>query len=252
MDQGATLSPLATVVLTLLVEHPMHPYEATYHFRVRHVEDYVKVRTGSLYHSFEQLQRKGLIEPVEVERAGRRPERTVYRITDEGRAACAEAVARLVTDPVNEYTHFEAGLVTIAHLGRIETIRALRERALLLRARAAQHRTIRDEHLQQNLPRVFLLEIDFEVDRCITQAAWCDRTADALESGDIEWPDRLPEEVEEMARYHDVTSAGLADRRNQEGDQNQRDQQPARDEPDVRDERDERNQTNERRNGVIG
>jgi DNA-binding PadR family transcriptional regulator len=255
MDQGTTLSPLATVVLTLLVEHPMHPYEATYHFRVRHVEDYVKVRTGSLYHTFEQLQRKGLIEPVEVERAGRRPERTVYRITDQGRAACAEAVARLVTDPVNEYTQFEAGLVTIAHLGRIETIRALRERALLLRARAAQHRTIRDEHLQQNLPRVFLLEIDFEVDRCITQAAWCDRTANALESGDIEWPDRLPEEVEEMARYHDVAPATLADQRNQSsrpgrpGRRVKGDPQPERDE---RLEPDERARTNERRNGVIG
>jgi DNA-binding PadR family transcriptional regulator len=205
------LTPLAAVVLSLLVEHPMHPYEVTYHFRLRHIEDSVKARTGSLYHTFEQLQRKGLIEPAEVERAGRRPERTVYRITEEGRTALAETVSRLVRDPVNEYTRFEAGLVTIAHLGKEETVRALRERSVLLRARAASHRTILDEHLRQGLPRLWMLVIDHEIDRCVTQAAWCDRTAAALESGELEWPDRLSQEVEELGRYHEVSPGSFAD-----------------------------------------
>lgn len=211
MDQSTPLTPLAAVVLSLLVEHPMHPYEVTYHFRLRHLEDSVKARTGSLYHTFEQLQRKGLIEPAEVERAGRRPERTVYRITDEGRTALADTVTRLVRDPVNEYTRFEAGLVTISHLGKTATIRALRERSVLLRARAAAQRTILDEHLRQGLPRLYMIEIDHEIDRCTGQAAWCDRTATALESGEIEWPERLPEEVEELTRYHDEPPAPRQD-----------------------------------------
>lgn len=210
MDQS-NLTPLAAVVLSLLVEHPMHPYEVTYYFRLRHLEDSVKARTGSLYHTFEQLQRKGLIEPAEVERAGRRPERTVYRITDAGRTALADTVTRLVRDPANEYTRFEAGLVTISHLGKTATIRALRERSVLLRARAAAQRTIFEEHINQGLPRLFLIEIDHEIDRCTAQAAWCDRTVAGLESGDIPWPDRLPEEVEELVRYRDDTPAGLAD-----------------------------------------
>lgn len=211
MDQGTPLTPLAAVVLSLLVEHPMHPYEVTYHFRQRHIEDSVKARTGSLYHSFEQLQRKGFIEPAEVERAGRRPERTVYRITEEGRNALADTVSRLVRDPVNEYTRFEAGLVTIAHLGKEETIRALREWSVLLRARAASHRTILDEHLRQGLPRLWMLEIDHEIDRCMTQSAWCDRNAADLESGDLEWPDRLSQEVQELGRYHEVSPGSLVD-----------------------------------------
>ena len=211
MDQGTALTPLAAVVLSLLVEHPMHPYEVTYHFRLRHLEDSVKARTGSLYHTFEQLQRKGLIEPAEVERAGRRPERTVYRITEEGRIALADTVTRLVRDPVNEYTRFEAGLVTISHLGKTATIHALRERALLLRARAASQRTIMEEHIAQGLPRLFMIELDHEIDRCGTQAAWCDRTAKALESGELEWPDKLPKEVEELATYHDETPAPVGD-----------------------------------------
>lgn len=211
MEQTTPLTPLGAVVLSLLVEHPMHPYEVTYHFRLRHLEDSVKARTGSLYHTFEQLQRKGLIEPAEVERAGRRPERTVYRITDDGRTALADTVTRLVRDPVNEYSRFEAGLVTIAHLGKTATIRALRERSVLLRARAAAQQTILDEHVRQGLPRLFMIEIDHEVHRCTAQAAWCDRTAAALESGELEWPDRLPEEVEELARYHEPSPASVAD-----------------------------------------
>lgn len=211
MDQTTPLTPLAAVVLSLLVEHPMHPYEVTYHFRLRHLEDSVKARTGSLYHTFEQLQRRGLIEPAEVERAGRRPERTVYRITEDGRTALADTVTRLVRDPVNEYTRFEAGLVTISHLGKKATIRALRERSVLLRARVAAQRTILEEHVRQGLPRLFMIEIDHEIDRCAGQAAWCDRTAAALESGELEWPDRLPEEIEELARYHEASPAPLAD-----------------------------------------
>ncbi len=211
MDQSTPMTPLAAVVLSLLVEHPMHPYEVTYHFRLRHLGDSVKARTGSLYHTFEQLQRKGLIEPAEVERAGRRPERTVYRITDEGRAALADAVTRLVRDPVNEYTRFEAGLVTIAHLGKAATVSALRERAVLLRARVASQRTILDEYLRQGLPRLYMIDFDQEIDRCTAQAAWCDRTAAAIESGEVEWPDRLPQQVAELATFHDLPPAPLAD-----------------------------------------
>ncbi|MGH7910122.1 MAG: PadR family transcriptional regulator, partial [Candidatus Dormibacteraceae bacterium] len=175
MDQRTSISPLATVVLTLLDEHPMHPYEATYHFRVRRVEDSIKVRTGSLYHAFEQLQRRGLIEPAEVERAGRRPERTVYHITDAGRVVLQETVTSLVSDPVNEYTKFEAGLVTIAHLGKDEVLRSLRERGIRLRALAAQHRSVLEEHVGMGLPHLFMLEVDYQIDYCSTQAAWCDR-----------------------------------------------------------------------------
>ncbi len=209
MDHHIPLAPLPTSVLTLLAEHPMHPYEATYHFRVRHVKDYVKVRTGSLYHAFEQLHRRGLIEPAEVWREGRRPERTVYRITETGRAVLEESVARLISEPVNEYTAFEAGLVNLPHLPKSEVVRLLRERAIRVRARAIQHQTMLQGNLEDGLPLLFQLEVDSQIDSCTSQAAWCDRTADAIDRGDIPWPTRR--DLERLTNTRRPPEPGVAE-----------------------------------------
>src|ERR671936_1214287 len=74
----------ALAVLGLLREAPMHPYEMQRQLRMRHTDELLALKRGSLYHAIYQLQRDGLIEPVEVSREGRRPERTVYRITADG------------------------------------------------------------------------------------------------------------------------------------------------------------------------
>ena len=77
-------SLLALAVLALLFERPMHPYEMAATMRERHKEESIKLRYGSLYTVVETLQRDGLIEPHETSRDGRRPERTVYTLTDAG------------------------------------------------------------------------------------------------------------------------------------------------------------------------
>ncbi len=78
-------TPLGPAVLDLLPERPMHPDEIGETITQRRVNEIVKVRGGSLYHAVERLPRAGLIEAVETERRGRRPEGTVYRITEPGR-----------------------------------------------------------------------------------------------------------------------------------------------------------------------
>ena len=62
-------------VLGLLREAPMHPYEMQRQMHRRHTDDLLALKRGSLYHAINQLQRDGLIEPVEISREGRRPER---------------------------------------------------------------------------------------------------------------------------------------------------------------------------------
>ena len=71
-------------VLALLRERPMHPYELQRQMHLRHTDERLGLKRGSLYHAINQLQRDGLIEPIETSRAGRRPERTVYQITRDG------------------------------------------------------------------------------------------------------------------------------------------------------------------------
>ena len=79
-------NPLALAVLACLSERPMHPYEMAATMRTRGQDQSIRLNYGSLYGVVENLLKRGLLEEQEVVREGRRPERTVYRITDEGRA----------------------------------------------------------------------------------------------------------------------------------------------------------------------
>src|SRR5690242_6022515 len=84
-------SPLALAVLALLYEAPMHPYRMQQLIKERGKDQVINVRQrASLYQTIERLQRDGLIAVQGTTRAERRPERTVYALTDTGReTVCA-------------------------------------------------------------------------------------------------------------------------------------------------------------------
>jgi DNA-binding PadR family transcriptional regulator len=85
MAKRKVSNPLALAVLGLLTERRMHPYEMAATLRGRAKEDSIKLNYGSLYSVVDALVRHGLIEVSETVRDGRRPERTVYAITEPGR-----------------------------------------------------------------------------------------------------------------------------------------------------------------------
>src|SRR5207302_3758862 len=84
VGKAPPFNPLALAVMALLHERPMHPYEIACTMRRRHLEESIKLNYGALYHMVDTLQHAGLIASVETERAGRRPERTVYALTAAG------------------------------------------------------------------------------------------------------------------------------------------------------------------------
>ena len=106
---------LALAVLALLAERPTHPYEMDFLMRARGLEHSIKLNRGSLYTIVETLQRDGLIVPQETQREGRRPERTVYALTEAGRAKFGGWHRELMSTPATEYTQFAAALCFIAH-----------------------------------------------------------------------------------------------------------------------------------------
>src|SRR3979490_1154335 len=65
----------------------MPPYEMERRMPIRHTEELLGLKRGSLYHAINQLQRDGLIESIETRREGPWPERTVYRLTADGAEA---------------------------------------------------------------------------------------------------------------------------------------------------------------------
>src|SRR6266516_2618949 len=50
------ISPLALSILQLLEERPMHPYELASMMRDRHMDEFIRLNFGSLYHTVDVLE----------------------------------------------------------------------------------------------------------------------------------------------------------------------------------------------------
>src|SRR6478752_5699554 len=131
---------LALAVLVTLTERPMHPYEMAATMRSQGKERSIKLNYGSLYTVVNNLARHGLIEAMGAGREGRRPERTVYQITEAGRKELDDWMAELVAVPVKEYPQFEAALAELPVLPPGRALELLRDRAGALETAIAAER----------------------------------------------------------------------------------------------------------------
>ncbi len=172
---------LALAVLSTVVERPMHPYEIASLLRSRGKEDDMDIKWGSLYTVVRNLVKHGFIEVVDTERAGARPERTVYRITEAGRAELVDWVRELVSTPQPEHPKFKAGLSVLAILGPDEAAELLRQRLTTLEQAIAATRALLAEHTE--VPRLFLVEDEYELAVRGAEAAWVRALVIELETG---------------------------------------------------------------------
>lgn len=79
------------MVLGLLASHgPRHGHQIRRVAERTNVGNWGGVSVGALYREIRQLEQAGLVEAVKTEQVGRRPARTVYRITDAGTRALSE------------------------------------------------------------------------------------------------------------------------------------------------------------------
>ena len=86
-------------VLALLREGPMHPYQMQILLRLRHKDEILALKRGSLYHAIGRLVRDALIAAKSTDREGRRPERTTYAITAAGRKEFTRVLRQIIVAP---------------------------------------------------------------------------------------------------------------------------------------------------------
>ncbi|MGW4567364.1 PadR family transcriptional regulator [Streptomyces sp. NPDC004561] len=172
---------LALAVLSTLVQRPMHPYEVASMLRERGKDSDMVIKWGSLYTVVRNLAKHGFIEVADTTREGARPERVVYRITDAGRAELVDWVRELVSTPEQEPLRFKAGLSVFAVLGPKEAAALLGERLQKLEQESAQRRETLAEH-GQLLPRLFLVEDEYELAMREAEAAWVRALLDEITS----------------------------------------------------------------------
>jgi DNA-binding PadR family transcriptional regulator len=184
--QKETYNLWSLTVLCLLRVRPMHPYEMQRRIRDWHKDEFLDLKRGSLYHAIERLRRQGAIEPVETTREGRRPERTVYRLTEAGQRQMFRWLETMLARPVREPTQFFAALSFLSHLTPESVQAQLRERAALLEAEIACLDMVLNTMVPQ-IGRLPLIEVEYA--RAMRQAelAWVQSFLKELQTGTLSW-----------------------------------------------------------------
>jgi DNA-binding PadR family transcriptional regulator len=216
MARSSRSNPLALAVLICLGERPMHPYEAATVLRQRYKHESVRLNYGSLYAVVDSLERRGLIEAQETERAGRLPERTIYRLTDSGQAEIQDWLTELISVPTKEYPAFVAALSFLPALPPETVTALLEERAVRLEVEMAAARGVREYVEKLGLPRLLWVENEFALVLKEAEIDYVHRLSRDITSGALEgmdwwrqvhdedrrtlpppspWQDKLDEEV---------------------------------------------------------
>ena len=184
-------TPVALSVLNLLNERPMHPYEMRSMMRERRHDRAFRIRESSVYDTVARLADRGFIEPVEVNREGRRPERTVYAITEAGRDELMAWLWDLTSEPAAEYPDFAAPLMFLYALGRDRAIAAMTQRAARLEAEISASDAFRRAYMEEmpGFPRIFAIEDEYAQAMRRAELAWVRATVAGLRDGTFPWPD---------------------------------------------------------------
>jgi DNA-binding PadR family transcriptional regulator len=176
----------ALTVLCLLRERPMHPYEMQRHIRQRHKDDFLDLKRGSLYHAIGRLERGNLIEVVSTSREGRRPERTVYRLTEAGELEALEWLREMLAKPVRESSQFMAALSFAVHLSPQEVLDQLQERINRLEMGIVAFNAILQK-LSERLPRIHLIECEHARAMHQAEVAWVHSLMEEIRTGRLIW-----------------------------------------------------------------
>jgi DNA-binding PadR family transcriptional regulator len=175
----------------------MHPYEMRRLIRERGKDQLMDLRPGSLYRAIEQLDRAGLIQPVETSREGRFPERTVYRITENGLDALEDWMHELLSRPLKDYPQLVNALSFLAVLTPDDARARLEERCVTLEAEIAAL----DSVLKQppgSIPRLLVVEQEYARAMRRAELQWVRALADDLRSGNLTWD--LDEVIRQYSR----------------------------------------------------
>ena len=195
-EPSAKLTPLGVMVLALLREGDMHPYEMMRLLRHRRDDRLVSIQNGTFYHTVGRLERAGLLAEVGVDRDGNRPERTTYTLTDSGRDVVLEWV-RTELPRIDRPAEFRVALAEAHNLasrrGRRPALRAPRGAG---RRASRCTRAVWRMPMPAACPHQYLVELDREAALLDAELAWLDRLTARLSDDSMPWGiSDIPEET---------------------------------------------------------
>jgi DNA-binding PadR family transcriptional regulator len=183
---GFELGIWEIAVLALLREAPMHPYQMQKLLHLRHKDEILALKRGSLYHAIRRLLRAELIAEEATSREGNRPERTTYRIAPAGLDALLSNLRKIVSTPRRESSEFMAAMSFLIHLEPGEATRLLQHRASRLDAEIA-HRTLAITAVPAHVAPIHLVESEYLLAMLRAELAWVRELEKGIQEGRFAW-----------------------------------------------------------------
>ena len=176
----------ALAILCLLRERPMHPYEMRRLTALRHKDERLELKPGSLYNAAEWLAKQALIAVSGSGRQGQRPKRTTYRITPAGEAILGTWLTEMLARPQRDASSFSVALDHLLYISPPAADSALERR------RAALTGTIADmkaaiKTLRPRIGRINLIEVEHDLALARAELGWIGTVLDDLRRGRLQW-----------------------------------------------------------------
>ncbi|MFC4775771.1 PadR family transcriptional regulator [Paenibacillus sp. GCM10023252] len=192
------------MVLGLLMECDRHPYEIRQMIKERNWNESFKLRDGSLYYAVDQLREEGLIEAAEVIPAAgdNRPDKTIYRITESGRASFHDLLHRQLSQSSYPQQPLFQALPFVRYGEGSKIADLIREQLTICEGRVERLKQVY-ELKKPYLPRGPLLMIDGFIRYGETEKRWLmDLLAEAEAGTLFEGAKWTMEQIEEYLAEH--------------------------------------------------
>ena len=187
-------------VLSLVREEPMHPYLMQRLLRDRHKDEVLVLKRGSLYHAINRLARAALIEPVTVDREGRRPERTTYRLTPAGERELVRWLRQRIATVQRGPSEFMGSVSFLVHLAPRDAAAQLKTRAQAL-VRQVAELSAGLKRTGAYVERIHLIESEYALAMLKAELRWVRGLLAELSSGRFTWDlNRILREVRAARR----------------------------------------------------
>lgn len=191
--RSAALTPPGMAILSLLLREPMHPYEMRHRIRIQEIDRVMKVTHGTLYSTVDRLAAAGLVQPTSTGRDGRRPERTVYEVTDLGRDMFYDALRDGLMRAAPDYPSLAMSLAFVSLLNPAEVVVLLERRLVEAESKLSGMTTALEAslksqaHRDYHVARIHLIEVEYLIALQRAEVDWLRATIDDIYTDHLAW-----------------------------------------------------------------
>jgi len=174
------------VILGLLRDQPLHGYEIKQIIE-EHMGDWTSIAFGSIYFALGKLSEEGMIEMVATEKEGNRPSRSIYQISEAGRAEFLRLLREVWNEPERQFFAIDVGLAFMNALPSEEIKGYLQTRVGKLEGLLQYLGSHEQEQMEQpEVPGSATAIFEHSRAHMAAELAWTKKVLEKMERGELQ------------------------------------------------------------------